>query len=155
MDLVTITAITSVIGLSITLLLLGGGGLFWIWRLSSRVDHLSYRVDRLEVGLTETREELRSELRETREELRSEMRDLKQEVQSQIHDLREEMRALRDEMRAFREEMREEMRASREEMREEMREMREEMQRNQERILVALAAHSHDEAGQATFRNPL
>lgn len=118
MDAATITAIASIAGLTITVLLLGGGGLLWIWRLGSRVDHLSYRVDRLEEGLSETRQEVREtreEIRETREEIRGEMR----------------------------------------EMRGEMREMREEMRRNHEHILVALAAHSHDETGQATFRNPL
>ena len=137
MDLVTITAITSVTGLTLTVLLLGGGGVLYIWKLSSRVDHLSYRIDRLEEGLAETREELRTEMRETREEIRQEMRELRTEM----HEVREVMRA--------------EIREVREEMRAEMREMREEMRRNQEQLLVALAAHSHDDTGQAAFRNPL
>ena len=122
MDAATITAIASISGPILTVLLLGGGGLLWVWKLSGRVDHVSYRIDRLEGEV----KEVRQEVRETREELRAEMR-------SQIHDLREEIRDLRSEMR----------------------EMREETGRRHEQLLVALAAHSHDEAGQATFRNPL
>ena len=36
MDASNITAIVSVVGLALSLLLLGGGGLFWIWKLNSR-----------------------------------------------------------------------------------------------------------------------
>ena len=115
MDAAIITAIASIAGLTLTLILVGGGGLLWIWKLSSRVDHLSYRVDRLEEGLAEARQEIR----ETREELRAEMREMREEIRA------------------------------------EMREMREEMRRNHEQLLIALANHSHDETGQATFRNPL
>ncbi|MDE2787424.1 MAG: hypothetical protein OXL37_12280 [Chloroflexota bacterium] len=122
----TITAIASIAGLTITIFLLGGGGLLWMWRLSSRVDQLSYRVDRLEEGLAETRQEVR----ETREELRAEMREMREEMHAEMREMREEMRA-------------------------EMRETREEMRRNHEQLLVALANHNHDETGQAMFRSPL
>ena len=47
MDASNITAIVSVVGLSLPLLLLGGGGLFWIWKLNSRVDQLTGQIQEL------------------------------------------------------------------------------------------------------------
>ena len=44
MDASNITAIVSVVGLALALLLLGGGGLFWIWKLNSRVDQLTGQI---------------------------------------------------------------------------------------------------------------
>ena len=88
MDAAIITAIASIAGLAVTVLLLGGGGLLWIGRLSGRVDHLSYRVDRLEESLVETRQEVR----ETREEMRAEIRELREEMRAEMREMREEMR---------------------------------------------------------------
>ena len=62
---------------------------------------------------------------------------------------------LGDRIEQVAQEMRAELRDFREEMRAEMRESRSEMQRNHEQLLAALAGHTHDEAGQAVFRNPL
>ena len=47
MDASNITAIVSVVGLALSLLLLGGGGLFWIWKLNSRVDELTGQIQEL------------------------------------------------------------------------------------------------------------
>ena len=47
MDASSITVIVSVVGLSLSLLLLGGGGLFWIWKLNSRVDQLTGQIQEL------------------------------------------------------------------------------------------------------------
>ena len=47
MDASNITAIVSVVGLALSLLLLGGGGLFWIWKLNSRVDQLTGQIQEL------------------------------------------------------------------------------------------------------------
>ena len=47
MDASSITAIVSVVGLALSLLLLGGGGLFWIWKLNSRVDQLTGQIQEL------------------------------------------------------------------------------------------------------------
>ena len=46
MDASNITAIVSVVGLALSLLLLGGG-LFWIWKLNSRVDQLTGQIQEL------------------------------------------------------------------------------------------------------------
>ena len=47
MDASNITAIVSVVGLALSLLLLGGGGLFWIWKLNSRFDQLAGQIQEL------------------------------------------------------------------------------------------------------------
>ena len=47
MDASNITAIVSVVGLALSLLLLGGGGLFWLWKLNSRVDQLTGQIQEL------------------------------------------------------------------------------------------------------------
>ena len=82
-DPATIVAFVNVI----TLLVLIGGGVFWLGKLSNRVSHLENRVDQLENKIDQVdkkvdqlADDLREEMRNLRNELLEEMRRGNQQI---------------------------------------------------------------------------
>lgn len=122
----TLNLIGTIVGIA-TFMVLVGGGFYWCGRMSYRVDHLARDV---------------------------------QSLQGDVQTLRDEMKAAREEwkadMAALREEWKADMAALREEQKANMATLRNEIRRSEQRILTALANHSHvaPDAGQPVFRFP-
>ena len=122
----TLNLIGTIVGIA-TFMVLVGGGFYWCGRMSYRVDHLARDV---------------------------------QSLQDDVHTLRDDLKAAREEqkadMAALREEQKADMAALREEQKADMATLRNEIRRSEQRILTALANHSHvaPDAGQPVFRFP-
>ena len=173
------TNIVAIAGLAIsavTLLCLVGGGFYWWGRLSSRVDGLENRVDELSEDMKATnakidavRDELIGKMDSmqerqdgkidaVRDELIGKMDSMQERQDGKIDAVRDELNgkidAVRDELIGKMDAMQERQDAKMDSMRTEI---LTEMRRSEERILTALAYHSHiaPEAGRAVFWQPI
>ena len=128
MDIVAIVG--AVVGIA-TLVVMVGGGFYWWGRLSSRVDALTEEVKTLRGEVQSVRGEVQS--------VRGEVQSVRSEVQSVRDEMRGEVQSLRGEVQSLRSEILTEIR------------------RSEERILTALAHHSHvsPDAGAPVFRQPI
>ena len=133
----TLTLIGTIVGIA-TFMVLVGGGFFWWGRMSYRVDYLARDVQSLQDDV----QTLRGEVKAAREEQKADMTALREEQKADMAALREEQKA---DMAALREEQKADMAA-----------LRNEIRRSEQRILAALANHSHvaPDAGQPVFRFP-
>ena len=122
----TLTLIGTIVGIA-TFMVLVGGGFFWWGRMSYRVDHLARDVQSLQDDV----QTLRGEVKAAREEQKTDMTALREEQKADMAALREEQKA-------------------------NMATLRNEILRSEQRILAALANHSHvaPDAGQPVFRFP-
>ena len=116
-----------------TLLILVGGGFYWWGRLSFKVDNLAGDVQALQ-GEVRT---LRDDVQALKNDVRTLQTDM-QAVRDDIQAVRGDVQALRDEVKAGQDALLGEIR------------------RSEQRILTALANHSHvaPDAGQPVFRFP-
>ena len=122
----TLTLIGTIVGIA-TFMVLVGGGFFWWGRMSYRVDYLARDVQSLQDDV----QTLRGEVKAAREEQKADMTALREEQKADMAALREEQKA-------------------------DMAALRNEIRRSEQRILAALANHSHvaPDAGQPVFRFP-
>ena len=137
-----IIAIAGLVISGITLLFVIGGGFYWWGRLSNRVDTLDKRADELKAG----QDELNGKIDTVRDELNGKIDGVRDELNGKIDGVRVELNGKIDAVRV-------ELSIKMDNMRDEiLREMR----RSEERILTALANHSHvsPEAGQPVFWQP-
>ncbi len=125
-----VSAIAAIVGNILTILLLGGGGLFWLGKLGSRVSNLE-----------DSMRDLRQELRDTRQEFHQELGGVRQEFHQELEGFRQEFH---QELRGFWQEFRQELRDTRQEL-------LEAIDRSHRHLLIALANHTHDAQGQAQF----
>ncbi len=122
----TLSLIGTIVGIA-TFIVLVGGGFFWWGRMSYRVDYLARDVQSLQDDV----QTLRGEVKAAREEQKAAMTALREEQKADMTALREEQKA-------------------------NMATLRNEILRSEQRILTALANHSHvaPDAGQPVFRFP-
>ena len=151
------TNVVAIAGLAIsavTLLCLVGGGFYWWGRLSSRVDGLENRVDEL----SEDMKAMNAKIDAVRDELIGKMDSVQERQDGKIDAVRDELNgkidAVRDELIGKMDAMQERQDAKMDSIRIEI---LTEMRRSEERILTALAYHSHiaPEAGRAVFWQPI
>ena len=128
----TLNLIGTIVGIA-TFVVLVGGGFYWCGRMSYRVDHLAGDVRTLQTDVQTLKDDVQI--------LKDDVRTLKTDVQT----LRDDMQTLRDDMQT----LRDEMKAGQDAL---LREIRS----SEQRILTALANHSHvaPDAGQPVFRFP-
>ena len=135
----TLTLIGTIVGIA-TFAVLVGGGFFWWGRLSFKVDHLASDVQAIQGDVLTLRDDMQT--------LRDDVQALKNDVQT----LQTDMQAVRDDIQAARgdvQALRDEVKAGQDALLGEIR-------RSEQRILAALANHSHvaPDAGQPVFRFP-
>ena len=126
----TLNLIGTIVGIA-TFMVLVGGGFYWCGRMSYRVDNLARDVQSLQEDVQALRDEQKADMTALREEWKADMAALREEWKADMAALREEQKA-------------------------NMATLRNEIRRSEQRILTALANHSHvaPDAGQPVFRFP-
>ena len=161
-----VSAIAAIVGNILTILLLGGGGLFWLGKLGSRVSNLEdsmrdfrqeFRDTRQEFhqGIGSIRQEFSQELGGIRQEFSQELGGIRQEIGSIRQAFSQELGGIRQEIGSIRQEFSQELGGIRQEISQEFRDTRQELleaiDRSHRNLLIALSSHTHDTQGQAQF----
>ena len=132
-----VSAIAAIVGNILTILLLGGGGLFRLGKLGSRVSNLE-----------DSMRDFRQEFRDTRQEFHQGIGSIRQEFSQELGGIRQEIGSIRQEFS-------QELGGIRQEISQEFRDTRQELleaiDRSHRNLLIALSSHTHDTQGQAQF----
>ena len=83
--------VVAIIG-AITLLVAIGGFVYWLGKLSNRVDNLDKKVDQLDKKVDQLTEEVRKGFQDVREEMRRSQEEMREEMRRSQEEMREEMR---------------------------------------------------------------
>ena len=121
----TIIAIAAVLTFLVIALVPAASGLYWLVQLNGKVDYLQAELEDTQVEIHDIRQEV--------QDIRQEVYDTRQEVQ----DTRREVDDIRQEVQDSR------------------RELLVAIEQSENRILDALANHSHDAQGNAIFTRPV
>ena len=127
-----ITAIAAVLTLLVLAIVPAVGGLYWLIQLNGKVDYLQAELEDTQQDIGGLRQEVNDVRREVHD-VRQEVHDVRQEV----HDVRQEVNDLRQEVQDTR------------------RKLLIAIEQSEQRILDALANHTHDEEGNAVFTRPV
>ena len=128
----TIIAIAAILTFLVIALVPAASGLYWLVQLNSKVDYLQAEMDDTQQDVQDVRQEVQG--------LHQDVQDIRQEVQGLHQDvggLNLEVKGLHREVQDTR------------------RELLEAIEQSENRILDALANHSHDERGNAIFTRPV